>query len=424
MPVVLLVCAGLVLLYLAVRDLVNRPVAMLAFAALCFDNSVFWLTRDDVGPSAIEFFLKCAGLFCAAGFARTRATRWLWLLLLTLALGVFNKLNYIWVVNAVAAASALVAIAHRRVLRERVRAIGVWVGGLAAIYGGFAAYYLGNHIGGIVQGQAASALGQPWHVFESGIEYILSGTWYYVYVVGPIGPRRAVVLIVLVAFLAGALASAVRGRHRNLAVAGMALVTTLIAAQNLLTAQATAGWHYVAVFPFVTVVAAYGVHVVATEVLRRPARVRLALVGAGAAVLAYNGALMAQYLDALGSREPSNGAWSTAIYQLSRVVDRSPGTIFTADWGISNPLFALHPAKRYDEVAFQLMSATGDSLAVLRRQVAATPGPKLFVTHADDKLVFPHVNQNLLRAFRGHLQRSATVDGRDGEPVFTIYRYR
>ena len=70
MPAVLAVSVGLGFLYLAVRDLVNRPVAILVFVVLCFDNSVFWLTRDDVGPSALELLLKCFVLWCVARFAR------------------------------------------------------------------------------------------------------------------------------------------------------------------------------------------------------------------------------------------------------------------------------------------------------------------------------------------------------------------
>ena len=34
----------------------------------------------------------------------------------------------------------------------------------------------------------------------------------------------------------------------------------LIAVQNLLTPQGTAGWHYISIYPFVTMVAAYGAY--------------------------------------------------------------------------------------------------------------------------------------------------------------------
>ncbi len=423
-PVVVLVCAGLVLAYSGVRDLVNRPVAMLAFAALCFDNSVFWLTRDDVGPSAIEFFLKCAALWCAGRFVLSRSRRWLAVLVIVLAVGVFNKLNFIWVVNAALFVSVVVVVTHWSGLRERVRDAVVWFGGLALVYAGFAAYYLGNHIGGVVSGSGGGSIGQPWYLFKGGMEYILAGTWFYTYVVAPTGPRNLVVIVVLVLFGLGTGAAAAPWKHRSLAVVAMSLTTLLIAVQNLLTAQATAGWHYVAVYPFVTIVAAYGVYAVARSLLHRSFHTYIALCCAGALALLYDGVLLSKYLSAMSSREPSNPAWSPAIYQLSNDVQQLPGTVFTADWGISNPLFALHPSTRYYELVFDLANASKPGLRAAREAVASRPGPKLFVTHADAKLVFPHVNRDLARTFGDHLYPTETINGRDGKPLFRIYRYR
>lgn len=422
-PVVLLVGLGILLLYPAVRDLVNRPVALLACSALCFDNSVFWLTRDDVGPSAIEIFLKCACLYCAARFARTRSARWLALLLSGLLLGTFNKLNFIWTVNAVTAASLVVAIFHHRSLRDHTRSVAVWVGGLVVIYASFSAYYFGEHIGSLLGG-SGGGLGQPWSVFHTGTESILSGTWFYAYALGPLGTRSGIALIVVVLFLAGALASVALRPYRNLAISCTALITLLIAVQNLLTPQGTAGWHYISIYPFVTVVAAYGAYagVHALVPARRYAYAALALIGA--ITLAYDGVLIGKYFSSLSSREPTNAAWSPAVYQLSRDVQALPGTVFTADWGISNPLFALHPARRYDELAFAFAAATPASAKQAETLVATTPGPKLVVTHVNNKLEFPHANASLFRTLGPHLHLLTTIDGRDGRPLYELYSYR
>ena len=212
-PVVLLVSAGLLLIYPAVRDLVNRPVALLAVTALCFDNSVFWLTRDDVGPSAIEFALKGAVLFCAMRFARRPGVRWLLALLALFALGVFNKLNFIWIINAAVVVSVLIAFAHRRTLGRERRLIAVWVGGLAVIYACFAVYYFHYNIGALETG--GNSLTQPWTGFEQGTSRVLSGTWFYDYALGPLGTRPLVVWIVLALFAWGALASLAVARLRS-----------------------------------------------------------------------------------------------------------------------------------------------------------------------------------------------------------------
>ncbi len=422
-PVVLLTSAALVLLYLAIRHLVNRPVALVAVIALGFDNSLFWLTRDDVGPSAIEFFLKCAALFCVARFARAASARWVGVLLMVLVLGVFNKLNFIWVVNAAVVVSLILIVRHRNSLGKRRKAVAVWLGGLALLYGCFALYYLGDHIGSSAGGLSQGGLGQPWPVFKYGTASVLSGTWFYDYALAPIGYNQLVVWVTLLLFAAGAVAAVSTRRLRNVPVASLALTTLLIALQTQLTAQATAGWHYISIYPFVTIVASYGAFAIAWMAFGNLSRTYVALACGVAIALAYDGALLARYFDNLSQREPVNVAWSPSIYTLSRYLQHSPAEIFTADWGIVNPLFALHPSPRYTELTFELQSATPSALRALGRALAATPGPKLFVTHPADKAIFPQAVENLATATAGHLRLVKTVDGLDRQPVYLVYAY-
>lgn len=417
-PVVLIVSGSLVLVYIAVRDLVNRPVALLTFAALCFDNSLLWLTRNDVGPTALEFSLKCAALFCAARFARAGATRWLVLLLVALGLGVFNKINFIWTVNAVTAVSVMVLARYRSSLRSRWRTVAVWAGGVAIIYACFALYYLGQHIGSIGTGPPG-AITQPWAGFASGMQAILAGTWFYSYLYG--GPTPQLVVIVFIGlFVAGALAAAIVRPVRNFAVVALAVVTVLTAIEVLFTVQATAGWHYFTIQPAMTIVAAYGAWALARTLLRKDRAIYLALACVAAVTLAYHGALSAKYLRAMSSREPVY-PWSPAIDQLSRDLEHRPGHIFTVDWGIDGSLFALQPSRRYVGLEFALESASPSTYASIKGLVAGYRGPKLFVTHARDKLGFPLVNANMAKIFGAHLHLVGTVAGLDQKPVFEIY---
>ena len=422
LPVILLVSAGLVLVYAAVRKLVNRPVAILAFAALCFDQSLFWLTRDDVGPSALELFLKCAALWCAAGFATSGRRRYVWLLLATLALGVLNKLDFIWVVNAAAAVSLVVMVSHRHALRARWRMAATWLGGLAVIYAAFLAYYVTDHPERISHFRGA-AIGQPWHGFEQGIRQALSGTGFYNYALGPMGPRDVVVVLVLALFAVGSVASVIRAT-RNRAVAALAFVTVLMALQTLLTPEATKAWHYISIYPFVVIVAAYGAYAAVGRLAGRWPGPRAALAGVAALVLAYDGTLMASYSSAISTKDPAPHIWSPAIYRLSDVLGRMPGKVFTVDWGIMNPLFALHPSRRFVDLSFSLDGTTRAASAALSQKLRQVPGPKLFVTHPSSSLQFPGVNRNLFSVLRNHLQLTRTVTGYHRRPVYLVYRYR
>jgi 4-amino-4-deoxy-L-arabinose transferase-like glycosyltransferase len=422
-PAVMLVSGCLLLLYLGVRDLVNRSVALLVVVLLALDQSLFWYTRDDVGPSALEFSLKCAAVFCLARFCKRRTMRWVVLLLVVLGAGVFNKLNFIWVVNAAAVISIAVMVRHRASLSAWRRTGVMWFAGLILIYASFGAYYFANHIGSLGSGSSVGSFALRWSQFTRGSAAILSGTSFYDYALGSAGPRELVALVMLVLFTAGGAASIARWRGRSPTVAGMAVGTLLIALQILFTYQATSGWHYIAIFPFFTVVAAYGAYAIALLVLRTPVRSATAMVLAGIAVLTYNGVLFAKYSRAV-TGEPRFSAWSPAIYALSRYVEHQPGTVFTTDWGIETPLFTLSPSRRYREETFLMWLPAATAVPAIRAEVAQTPGPKLFLAHAPGKLVFKQTRANLLKAGGARLWLMKTIDGVDGDPVFEVYRWR
>ncbi len=424
LPAELITTAGLVLLYPALRALVNRPVALLTFALLCFDNSLFWLTRDDVGPSALEFFLKCAGIFCAYRLSQTQRLRWLALLVVALALGVFNKLNFIWIVNAVALVSIGPLLASRTQLRRRPAAAVIWVGGLAVIYAAFGTYYLYQHVGLINSSHHhGNLLSHTWPRWVSGTEALLSGSWFYSYALAGMAPRLVVAYVLFALFIVGGLASLLSRRWANSAVASMALITVLTSVQMLVTYAATAGWHYIAIYPFVMVVCSYGVWTVARAVRLSWRGAAVVVAAAAIAFLAYDGVLMAKYFRQL-NREPKNSAWSPAIYRLSTYLRRQPGTVIAVDWGIQPSLFALDPNARWHDYAFGFVNSSPASLSTAAATIARVPGRKLIVSYVPQKEEFPGVDANLAVAERGHLQRLTGIRGDTGVPVYIVYAYR
>jgi 4-amino-4-deoxy-L-arabinose transferase-like glycosyltransferase len=421
-PVVIIVSASLLLLYLAIRGLVNRPVALLTVVLMAFDQSLFWYTRNDVGPSALEFACKCAALLCAARFYQRRNLRWVVLLLVVLGLGVFNKLNFIWLIDAAAVVSLLVVFSHRESWAAMRRTIVVWFGGLALIFVVAGAYYLHYHIGGLTGGGTeAGSFAARWSQFIRGSAAILSGTSFYDSALASVGPRLLVGAMMLALFATGAIASVGRWRWRSPAVAGMALAPVFLALQCLFTYQAVSGWHYIAIYPFFDVVAAYGAYTIASALFRSPVRVATLLALVGTAGLAYDGLLFATYSRAL-TKEPRDSSWSPAIYGLSRYIGHQPGTVFSTDWGIANPLLTLSPSRRYRD-AFSAWNTTGNPARLIGAEVAETPGPKLFVTHAPRKLQFKQTRVKLLEA-SPRLSLIKTINGVDGRPVFEVYRWR
>lgn len=158
-----------------------------------FDQSLFWLTRDDVGPNAIELFLKCAMLFCIAGFARDRRSRWLVAMLVLAFLGLWNKLNFVRTLDATVAVS-VVAIRYRRLLRSHRRQVLTWVSGLVPMYVAFLIYYEAADIGALDgPSSPTTVLAHTWPRWLVGIKQVLSGTWFYDYALAGQPPRMLLV---------------------------------------------------------------------------------------------------------------------------------------------------------------------------------------------------------------------------------------
>jgi hypothetical protein len=250
---------------------------------------------------------------------------------------------------------------------------------------------------------------------------IISGTWFYGYALAPLGPRDAIVWATVVLFAVGAVASVVPRRTRSLPVAALALTTLLIGAQILVTSAATAGWHYIEIYPFFFCVVAYGAYSAATIVIRRRAGVVIAVAGATIAMLLYSGALLAKYERALPG-DHSNPAWTNAVYKLSAYVRRSGAQVYSADWGIANPLFALHPDRGLHELAFALQSPSSGYLTGLGRWLESLPGKKLFIAHAAGETVFPNSTRALLAMMPHHLRLLTTILGADRKPIYLIYQ--
>jgi 4-amino-4-deoxy-L-arabinose transferase-like glycosyltransferase len=398
-PVVLVTAAALLLLYPAVRDLVNRPVAVMTTAICCLDGGLFWLTRDDVGPNALQFLFQCAALFALARYGRSERPRWLAVLVVVLLLGTFNKVVFIWVVNATTLGLIARAVVHRRRLRTRRPQVANLAAGLTLVYLVFAWFYTSSGTGVLDAGRPG--LIQPWGHFWRGIERALTGTSFYAYALGPIGERPVVVWVTLALFAIGAASAIVSRPDRSLPVAILATGTVLIAVQILFTKGADDPWHYLSIVPYVDIVAAYGVWALVTRlpvaVLPRAA----VLTAATCAGLLYSGVLLSHSFRAL-HREPRLAVWSPAIYRLSRYVQDHRGTVVSADWGINNPLFALHPSRRYLDAA----------------------GPTLVIAHTPRAQYFSHADAHLHAALGSHLRRVRVIDGPGGVPVFDVYRLR
>ena len=97
-PVVLILCINLYLSYRVALAYFNKYVAYAAFLILSVDLTFITLQRFDKGPSALEMLFK---LLLLLVIIRPETVKKKALIVTLVLLGIFNKVNFIWVVNAV-----------------------------------------------------------------------------------------------------------------------------------------------------------------------------------------------------------------------------------------------------------------------------------------------------------------------------------
>lgn len=424
LPPILFVTGALVLLFVAVRSLIGAWTAAVTFGILVLDASTFWLTRGDVGPSAIEFTCKCLAIACAARLAMNPRARWALALVAVLALGTFNKLNFIWIVNAVVAVSFIVLLLNREAVLGAYRRVAVaWGAGLAVLYGTFGWYYLHFDVGSYSPtNYEGGLLAYTWPRFTRGFDGVVSGTSFHNLAVEPMDGRTVITVILIALFVLGAVLSVVPRRTRSLPVAGLAAITLLVIAQVLITSSATAPWHYMSPLPFGTIVAAYGIVASAKLVARGNLR-WLTAAAAGAIVLVTisNVVMLQRTRDALADGRTSP-LWTKEIYSVASFVKATPGTIVTADWGIFNQVWAMVPdaRERMREEAYSVQAGGATNLPYALVEAA---GPVTVILRAPGAEAFPGNREKTLGAFGQTLTLSRRFTDESGAPRFEAYTY-
>lgn len=100
-PMIFLMSIGIWIFYRSVLHLSNNQYAAFFCAFfLAIDPSVIILTRADQGPIVIELFFKILTLLLLGKFLNSGRIQFIWSIAFVLFLGTFNKLNFIWSVNA------------------------------------------------------------------------------------------------------------------------------------------------------------------------------------------------------------------------------------------------------------------------------------------------------------------------------------
>ncbi|HZV72983.1 MAG TPA: glycosyltransferase family 39 protein [Conexibacter sp.] len=335
------------------------PAALLA-VLMATDPTYIAMSKTDYGPIVLSGLLRVGALAAYFAWMRTGSVRYVWLLAGSVALGIFNKVDFLAFAGALALAA--IVVDHRgivRRVRERPRAFAlVAVALLAVLVVEYIEIYAPARAFPAAKSGAdlTGRLHEVWMLFR----WTMDGTGFYQYMTGAfLGERTAVApATVAVVVLAGALALwrlSRRGRRPDPAVAPLAATAKTAGFLLLLlltifvvlaaTPQAVGPHHAMLLWPLPALL---GVALVsAATQLRRPALragVTVVLVLGLVALAGSQIRVASTYRAAFASDRTWLPGWTTEAYPLANAVKRyAPGvdTIVTADWGIGNQLLAL-----------------------------------------------------------------------------------
>lgn len=357
LPALLLAALALVFATVLVARLLGRwPAAMLA-VLLATDPVYGAVARADWGPIVLSALLRTAALLCYFAFLRRHSVRYLWLLVVVLSLGLFNKLDYVWFIAAIGIAALVV---HRRELLEIARrrwsaVIPPVASFVVVLIAAFVTLILpatrlplaGSHA------SLGGRISEVGHLFRITVD----GTGVYQYMTGsPLDHSTlmgslfpwifigcTVVAVWNLAF-GRRLAASDTLREAATTTTFFLLLFVVLAVGIILTRQATGPQHIMLVWPLPAVLAVC----LLTTATRLPIRARLAATAvlgvALAALLVTQVRTTAAYVHAYRSDRSWSTIWSPEIYAAVRAVSRSAPeveSVITADWGLGNQIFAL-----------------------------------------------------------------------------------
>jgi hypothetical protein len=427
LPAILAGVAGGCLLVAACGRLAGWRAALFALPLVLFDPALLMHSRLDWGPTALMFLFRGLALFGIADWWRRGTPGGLWLFVAAAALGLFDKLNFLWVFAA--APVAMVAAAPQKCRGYAERHPGACAGQALAIVGLLATGLWRARQ--IVRAGGIEPAGQSWsyrlHVAWNLLEHTLVGDG-PLRVVGGDGvePARwmlpAYGVAAAVAFIGLVLGWRLR-RLRRRAWLFTVVFTLLVAAAFAATKSATGPHHAAVIAGLPGLVLA---PLLAACLPRRGRAVESAsAVAALAATAILAGSMLVTSLASIRAFErPGNRAWDPAHNRLAEFADAHPCALFrTADWGLGNQLLGLTEGQATVNDNWPEFT----SPASARRALLGRPADRelYIVAYAPGEEIFPAGWRGLaaeLESLRLVPEEVAVLPAIEGRPLIRILK--
>lgn len=412
-PVVILTFVTLICAFRLARRLFGVVLATLLVGVLGTDPTLIFNTRLDYGPIALMLFFKITSLHLFFLLLQSRRARHAWLLSVTLLLGVYDKLNFVWFVLAFGIASALFFHKEIRCLfAETGRKLFAPFIFFSCIFA-LEVFYLivpslsynsGTPGGGSMAERFAFLLSEYTKAMNG------SSLLPIVFSAGDVPPTLTNYLLLplclgLVWLLTRRIQTGVSSAPlQDRYLWFFAAIFLLISLQIIVTKQAGAAHHMMMLYPFHHLLIFSVVY--AAQPLVRPCYERYAkagLVVIWVLILCSNLFTDVKYASEFQKKTGFTPTWDPSIYRLSEVLKKyNVDSVVCADWGFQTPLFSLAHSKergKFVEASGTFSSLVPDDIDSLRYAYQRHFAGRnvMVVLFADNLRVFENVNYNFRR---------------------------
>ena len=372
-PMILLSMVSLWLVYKTVNISFKKPfLAWMILVALVTESTFITMVRTDVGPIAIEYFCKILSILLIFKYLQNKKQSNLYFLPIVLALGIFNKINFIWFSNALIFSSLVLLLLldtkKERILFTKILAITFLFEFILFI--GFNKLNPGmvssSNIG--IDLEFIKTKLQLFYYFGKGIfdgtgfyriQYLISeetfgynpfskgiyNTFFYLF---------EICLLVFLIYIPVTLRKIWRKENEKADIYYLFFVSIIIciSAQIFIIENARNLWHFYTLFPFFTICVFYSIY----KLLGTKVSWLFFLI-----VIVYNLNNFSTYVYALSNKAP-NPFWSNKIMDLSAFVKPIKGEFVELDWGMSTQLLC---STKQDKFKQGFLTQKGELMAYL-----------------------------------------------------------
>jgi len=437
---ILLSACSLPVAFLVLTRLMPPFAAAATTLLLSCDPAFVTISREDFGPIAFMILLKLGAIYCFLRSIQTNSWRFFSLGLVCMAIGMFDKLNFLWFVVALVPASFV----YIRPLLSLFRSHRIATALCSTIFTATIAFFYFALIAPLVHAKS-----RPHFEFISRFGFIapscsetLNGHAFSAMVfaeptpaVCGFVPLWLLPLAVAVSCLVY-LARVVSERKLQAltkefgGVLFFSILWLTILFQIFITPEAGGPHHFMVLWPFHYFVVALSFITVLNAVPLSAKRfLRPALLMATTAWTLNNGIATYQILSDLKSHE-LKVIWSDRIYNLAQFITAHHSEfarIICADWGIHTQLYALSdPETR--RMCFDYWrpckNATTGSPAALQLTEILRNGKTLTVMHGKTATVFPNARSHffdLTKSEKLTCEHVSNIVDKEGTTVYELY---